>query len=992
MTATGKPNLFCVMFVAVFAFLLASFPARNSDVWAHLAAGRLLVAGEFSDAFLVSARFEAGGAAPWLYDLVLFGLYALSGGAGLVVAKAFVVVGVAMLLILSCRLRAGPLLGTLCVALALLTMGTRLLLVPATVSIFFLALTHFLLMRRKETARVSWMPVWPLLLLFVIWVQVDSRFVYGLGLVALVWLGEMLDTKTKGGVEPAFLAQRFVSFLILAAACVLNPSFVYAFTLPPEMRWLVGGAPSALSPFQFADFFAAARLSPASLAYFPLLALGLLSIGLAPHWVRFLPFLAAALLSAFQARAIPFFAVVACPLLAWNLVEFLEKKETWVEKMRRRRAPAFGALVCVVLLVCAWPGWLQAPPFEPRRWALEPPAALERAALAARRWQEVGRLRDAGGLHLSADTANAFAWYCPESKTFFDQRLNLAAAQLTEEMESCATRMRDWGLNHVVVYDDDRGRLFAALSPFFADPAQWPLLHLEGNAAIFGWRDQKRIGAEDPYRGWEQNLDQLAFQTAQARRAPRHAADEDGKRYWWEAFWKPAPPVSIDREESAVYLSLAELARRSASVRQFFIWANCELASLVGGAANWPGCSGLVDGQLRVTALQPQHPRQGLSLDSLPGPDWLAHQLRREFFFQLDDIPPATLYLGIRAARRALAVNPEDAQSYLTLGECYVRLMLNTRERSWGLRVMQLLELRRAQASAALKRAIELKPNYAQAHLTLGSLYRDMGSLDLALAHLSTYADLERAKGPTAGFPEEAFERQLDQLTARLAVLAKAVESGKEAYEKEAAGRRVLDRASLALQHGLAGKALQELEKSNVAAFGIQGMILELNLLLKAGRARDVWEWTDPEHRSAIGAAEYHWLRVQALAALGEYALAEEECNHMILIAQSRQEWAVLLGQSLMDELPREGFLPHACWLALQRPKYLARMALVEAKILDDANVQVLRGILALEEGAVEEAKAAFESALLLGSQTASGGGAQFYTRFIAEQCLTWLK
>ena len=34
--------------VVLFAFLAASFPARNSDLWLHLAAGRLLAKGEYA--------------------------------------------------------------------------------------------------------------------------------------------------------------------------------------------------------------------------------------------------------------------------------------------------------------------------------------------------------------------------------------------------------------------------------------------------------------------------------------------------------------------------------------------------------------------------------------------------------------------------------------------------------------------------------------------------------------------------------------------------------------------------------------------------------------------------------------------------------------------------------------------------------------------------------------------------------------------------------
>ena len=46
-------------------------------------------------------------------------------------------------------------------------------------------------------------------------------------------------------------------------------------------------------------------------------------------------------------------------------------------------APTSLLLLGLACLVCAWPGWLQAPPFEPRRWAVELPASLERGAAAS---------------------------------------------------------------------------------------------------------------------------------------------------------------------------------------------------------------------------------------------------------------------------------------------------------------------------------------------------------------------------------------------------------------------------------------------------------------------------------------------------------------------------------------------------------------------------------------------------------------------------------
>jgi hypothetical protein len=46
-------------------------------------------------------------------------------------------------------------------------------------------------------------------------------------------------------------------------------------------------------------------------------------------------------------------------------------------------------------------------------------------------------------------------------------------------------------INRVIVYDSDRGRLFAALDRLLGDPEQWTLLYQEG-LAVFGWRDPLR--------------------------------------------------------------------------------------------------------------------------------------------------------------------------------------------------------------------------------------------------------------------------------------------------------------------------------------------------------------------------------------------------------------------------------------------------------------------------------------------------------------------
>jgi hypothetical protein len=1013
-SAAGRPRWGPILFTAVLAALLASFPARNSDLWMHLAAGRELA--QWRHPF---------GSAPdptWLYDLLSYGLYSALGGGGLVFLKAVLVVALALLLLRLSRSGPGWRLPAACTALALLAMGTRLTLQPATLSCLLLALTlWFLPLRAESPSRrlPSALSAWPLFILFVLWVNLDRLFVIGLGTVALVWLGRSLDSLTEQGEgkgakqeRPASLGLRSayfaLGFALLAAVCLLNPSHVYAF-LPPEHGWFgpSGSSASALgsgpvaSPFRLRAYFASLGIGPASIAYFPLLGLGLLAFFLNRsrwRWERFLPWLGLALLSALQARAIPFFAVLAGPVLAWNLQEISAKDEG-----RKTKEDSWPILVlrtssfvlAVGLLVCAWPGWLQGPPFEPRRWGVEFPPALERGAAMTRSWHEQGKLgSETRGLHLSRETADAFAWFCPEENALVDDGLTAALRGDPGAPDDWEEVMRAHRIDHVVVYDSDRGRLLKVLGRLVADPGQWPLLYQDGDLAVFGWRGLDPTGGEEPFRGLEMDLNRLAFHPAADQRAPRKGPEREPEvRNWWVAFWKPSPPRPIDRDEATLDWLLAEARRWSAPYYQLIEWEAGQSAALIGAAGGWTVPGALLEADLRLVLLRPPLPEAGGSTGAgLPPLSRLALAYRQQYNLERDDSPPALLYLAVRAARRALAINPDDAQAHLALGEAYLRLLRDTRERAWGQRVPELVQLRRAQASTALNRAALLKPDLARAHLRLAELYQEMGFLDLALAHLRA-SQKSAARGK---------DRETDDGPDKeLGRLAQTVAERESAFAAESARSSVLDRAMLAFDKGLAGKARDLLLASDLAAFGPQGMAMELELQLRTGRADKVRDWTDPEQIASLGATSYHWLRTQALAALGDYALAQEECEQLASegrgreASQPREAMAGLVGQAILDEQPVGASVPDLLLHALGRAKFQNRVAGLAKGLRDDANANVFRGLLALEEGAAEEAEVAFRLALDLWKDeaaAASGAGLDFKTRPIAEGCLRWLE
>jgi hypothetical protein len=993
-----------VLFVAVFAFLLGSFPARNTDLWMHLAAGR-------------SADLLAG--RTWLYALVCYGLYSVAGGAGLVFLKALLVVGIGLLLWRLSRTGSDWWVPAVCTALALLAMSLRLLLQPATVSYFLLALALWLVRPRPRPqvrstgegtdtqapgasegnptqARSAskgtppgpaWLPPWPLLVLFVVWANVDSWFVLGLGTVALVWLGRLLDSWGGGPAGPADnLPAVAARVACLAAVCLLNPATFRAFELPAELAWF--GPQGRSSPFQ-ASYFTGRGLTPAGLAYFPLLALGLLSFGMnlrgspAPQtrwgrWQRFLPWLALALLSAVQVRAVPFFAVVAGPVLAWNLEDLLARHRAGSGR-GARALRGLAVPLGLVFLVCAWPGWLQVPPFEPRRWAVEVPPGMERAAAVVRDWHRQGKLGDdMHGLHLSPETAQVFAWACPADRGVLDAGVTAAIRGTPGAARDWPDRMRAAGVNHVILYDPDGGMREITLRRLLADPFQWPLLHVEGDVAVFGWRDPQAAGEADPFQGWEYDPNRLAFHPAADKRAPRvfssvAAEGENEERRWWDAFWKPAPSRSLAGGEATLHSIHANALRRDP--RELPLLS----ATLVGEAAGW----------------------------TVPGGCWGVARL--SWAAQWDDTPPPLLYLAVRAARRAVALNPQDARAYLALGHSYLELLHHTRERTWGRALPELVQLRYAQASTALNRAVALKPDYVQAHRELGQLYGELGYFDLEVRHMRAWFQLLHDAGPPPGTDPAAFRAEEDHREQELNRLAALVDSQEKSYAGAAAGMTVRDQAFLAKERGLAGKALELLLGSVRAAFGNPGVELELELLLLTGRAEDVWKWTDPEQQTVLGAPRYHLLRALALAATGDYGPAEAECDELAhglaSPVLSRKGIAQMIGEGVLDTQPNGGILPLLPWIGPTvrlhpsgPPLHHLQVVLGLAENLRRAaDVKVLQGLLALEEGEmegregaeerVEGAEQAFRLALAYWRDDS-----RFGSTFIAKTCLQWLE
>ncbi len=1030
------------LLVAALAFLLASTPARNSDLWLHLASGRALARGEAPPGADPFASTTAGALwvnHAWLGDIALYGIYELGDGRALVIAKAVLVAALAGLLLL---FRRPGRLGLVAFAatVAVVALGPWLVLQPALFSLVGVALTLYLLERPSlvdgEEAERARRRRWLLVPLFALWANLDAWFLLGPALVALYAAGEALRRLLGGARDGRAGELRAPALLALAglAACLLTPYHYHAFAWPVPLglshaeRAIMHdplGQGLVVSPFAAPLATAPALASPGGWAYCLLLAAGLASFGLggrAPHPGRLVAWLALAALSLYQARAIPFFAAAAGPILALNLQEWAALRERQREGDKETRRQKLFALVllslppCVLvcLLVLAWPGWLQPAPHQPRAWAVERDDSLVRLAETLGRWHADGKLRDDRfALTLSPTAAHYLAWFCPSEKGFLDSRWPLfdRVADDFVAMRRCLLRPEGAGpdpalgalldahrIDRIILHDPEFGQMSRAFRCLLLGRDEWDLLALEGDTALFG----RRGGSESPSAWKPLDLRQAAYRPVpdlatlpSAPRAPRPRGTLD-------PFYRTTDDRPADRAEAALYLIYFDVAAGRTQARLESQWLAAQATGLLGSgsAGDVAGTAGALVVRLALTPL----------LSPPSGAQRGAEQFAAGFLASRDRGPPEAALLAVRAARRALAANPDDAGAFLLLGEAYLRLARQTREQAWQSTLPLLGSIRRAQALTALEQAGTLNPDLEEAHALLAQLYFEQGQMDRALEHLRAQlrvVERETAKGGPGARADDDKRAALRQDVEGLESLVRRSE---KTYEVNTADKsaplEVVDRARLAARHGLSRKALDMLLKSYPAIFGKGGTQMQVDLMLQAGRAHEVRAWLEPDYEGLLGFSSYHSFQAQAAAACGDYAAADAELallsDQLRLVGVSRdmalplrEAVALQAGRAVLAGPVYVAGPPGLASVRFQQYEVLRTVGGAISLLRQRADSEVLRGLLALEAGAVGVAREHFRAALeVWGGEeaAASGAGVDFVTRSLAEHEMSRLE
>ncbi|HKB03397.1 MAG TPA: hypothetical protein VKD90_14335, partial [Gemmataceae bacterium] len=674
------------------AFFLASVPARNGDLFGALAAGR-------------DGTFGPG----WLFDRVAYLTDRAAGPAAMVVLKAVALAAfVGLTVWAAARAGAPRRLAIYCGLPAALAAAPFAAVAPVALApLFFSAL---LVMVLPDALRGAPPPprTWLAVLVIAAWTVSAEYALFGPVTIAALAL-------PAGGPG----RRRW--------ALVCGGAFLAAFARPDPLGALaLPGLTAPTVPAVFRGEGWAALGSPLSRAFLrPHLGYGpagaaLLIAALAPLSVLagrgarrplgpillWLISLAAALA---HWAAIPMAAAAAAVLIGASAPAGAR------ELTGRGSALAAGLLSVLwtlTLPVAAWAGWLQPPPYATRAWRAEPDPSLREVAETLAGWHRDGTWPAAArAAVLHPEAGDQLAWFCPaQHPTLTSDRLAARAAgpdhetiarALTDprpewgEVERDA--LRRLGATHLVLFHPDGGRFNRALTVLLNRPAEFPPLLWRGRVLVFGWRDPARAGGADAFPSVRLDLSPNSPDPDWHVPAPEAAPAVGPRPFTWrDVLSRPRPPRTADRDEASVALAIFEYQRQRAEAAAPSRFEAQQVAALVGAAAVGPAMTQVgVRAQLAFPGLG-QDPQTGRPATPFVG---VGLRYRQADLVARGAGPVGTLFRGVRAGRRAVAANPEDAAAWQALGECYLRLRRGTVERAWGDAFPALARVRAAQAA-----------------------------------------------------------------------------------------------------------------------------------------------------------------------------------------------------------------------------------------------------------------------------------------------------
>ena len=1041
--------LLLVLLLAL-SFLIASFAASNADLWMNLAVGKRISEGRYQfgvDPFSWATEETATTPAAywvnhaWLSSWLFYFVYNSLGGGALVVAKAVLFTAAMGFL---CRIGWTPANRwyiLICVTMAALGVSARLFMQPMIFSFLLLAITLYVLDRAgvfRHQADVATGDVgrslrclWWLPPLFALWANLDVWFILGPLVVGLCWAGSGIATwrGTPIGVPGKTLG---VLFGVGLLACVVNPHHVLVFQLPTELAYLlVTGADAVKLPvpnalvasgrtvtllqqmeptFGFAVSGVSSKywsqpglgLNIAALAVAPLLILGMLGFGLVAfvtpqpgtptfHHVRFLLWLPFLLLALALSRLIPFFALVAAPLTAMTLGEFVRWQHAQAtDPARHERGLQFARVVSVpfmlALLYLVWVGWLNGPFVynSGRRvaWQVREDSSMKRAVDTLKSLHDKGE--GSNVFNIGLDLPNYCAWFAPDVKCGFDARYSLFVDQAT------AYGKARRALIDPRRPDGDWEELFRERKIHYLAPARFSLVdqqarrwydqdrwlqqYVDRTVGVYSWSGGERRWPSDAHMA---DWNRLAFGTDRVdRRPPARGIALPQPLSFWELYSEgigPIPASAAEALELGEYYNVYQRAGRFEAGKRLILMASATVATV--------------------------SPNPEAKLTTLPTiASILLHDINPR-----DAGPPALPILMLRSARQAVAENPREITSYGALINAQETLNNShgywIRHSSAGHLPSLRERIRPLQQVAALYSLVQLQPEDYKPRIQLASIYMQNGMFDLAMDH---WAAVERIVEKR---PANDKEINVKGLKEQVRILSGKLRLRQTELKENLERKTPLQAAEFAfhgsfvdpyaqppvrLPLGLGKQALDivlGIRPDSLKPEEQLGYLrLRFDLLLAMGRVDVVADiLREKSVRQMLPPTVAGRYQVLAGGVLGDYEMMDQG---LIELEKANREAVRVLQSVLIARVlvPPAGLSlpPYAAFI---RTRSLEPGLVLQAQQYDLYNLMTLRGIAALESGDTAKARTLFA-----GTLKEAENGVYFPERPIAQRYLELLE
>jgi len=350
---TTKRTFLAVVFLGILA--LSARSVSDPDVWWHLKTGQLIAQTRtvpHTDSFSFTRAGYPWVAHEWLTELFIYGVYRISGWGGLIVVFALMV-STAFFLV---YLRSAPdpyssgvivLLGAWATAPV---WGVR----PQVVSLLFTSLWFLILERSERNPRLLW---WTLPLT-VLWVNLHAGFALGLALLLIFLVAEFLEQFTSSRPSnSARLRALAITFLVDLLLVPLNPNGARMYLYPVETL-RSNAMPKYIAEWASPNFHHAEYIPFLLLLLATMASLAWSQLRVRPRDVLLLTVSTFTALSSI--RLIPFFVLVAVPILSWPLERrnSSARPQSWPQTPDTSRVPLPYAGLLNALILFALAGFV----------------------------------------------------------------------------------------------------------------------------------------------------------------------------------------------------------------------------------------------------------------------------------------------------------------------------------------------------------------------------------------------------------------------------------------------------------------------------------------------------------------------------------------------------------------------------------------------------------------------------------------------------------